>query len=125
MSRAGDLRVRLSGSRHAVPTMVSNRDPVVTAKQIGQFVTLATALPGRLRGLTMVKRAAPPGLEQHLVHLDWAVLAGPALTQLALLQHQQRGGASGASTACREGRHEAIEDSVARCREASAVRPRS
>ena len=93
MSRAGDLRVRLSGSRHAVPTMVSNRDPVVTAKQISQFVALATALAARLRGTTIEVPATRPGLEQRLGHLDWAVLAGQAaLTQLALSQHQPPSG---------------------------------
>ena len=94
MSRAGDLRVRLSKSRHAVPTVVSDRELDVLAKQIGQFVALATTLAARLRGPTIEGRAASPAREQHLVHLDWAVLAGQAaLTQLALSQHQQRGSA--------------------------------
>ena len=94
MSRAGDVRARWSSSRHAVPTVVSGRDLDVLAKQIGQFVALATTLAARLRGATVEERAASPAREQHLVHLDWAVLAGQAaLTQLALSQHQQRGGA--------------------------------
>ena len=94
MSRAGDLRVRLSSSRHAVPTVVSGRDLDVLARQIGQFVALAKTLAARLRGPTIAGRAASPGLEERLGHLGWAVLAGQAaLTQLALLQHQQRGGA--------------------------------
>ena len=47
-----------------------------------------------MRGPTVEERAASPALAQNLVHLDWAVLAGQAaLTQLALSQHQQRGGA--------------------------------
>ena len=93
MSGAGDPRVRWSSSRHAVPTMVSNRDLDALAKQISQFVALATALAGRLRGPTIVERAAPPGLEQRPCQLDGAVLAGQdALTQFALSQHQPPSG---------------------------------
>lgn len=89
MSRAGDVRARWFGRGHSVPTMVSKRDLDVLAKQIGQLVTLATALAARLRGPTIKEPATRPGHQQRLGHLDWAILAGQAaLTQLDLSLHQ-------------------------------------
>ena len=96
MSRAREPRERWPDAWHrSGRTGAHDRELDPRSEQISQFVALAAALAARIRSRAIGEHAdAAARRERHLRHLDWAVLAGQAaLIQLALSQHQQRGGA--------------------------------